>query len=218
MSLGALLTIQDMIQDIIAGDAPFSTFSIYQRAEGGVQQVISVKEAIEIGLPKPRSEQANLPKPYYTSITIPVKMFFNRTIGALTYEPSTAAEMLAGLLHFNPFDGLAEMLICDQSTIEHTEDSDAHSIKTVNVITAGGVDLVRPQVAAPVLTGTSSVSATCATPGAAMFYTLDGSTPSPRNPTATIYTVPVAVLSGQTIKVSAALEGYFRNLSAYTRP
>jgi hypothetical protein len=207
--------ISDMIQQIIETEA---AFSIYQRKEGGVQSIIGDKEAIEIGIGKPFCEAPNEPKPYYTSLQFAVRMLFNRTVGTLTYEPSDAAELLAGALHFNPFDGLSEMLFCDRQPVEHTEDSDGHSIKTLNFVTGGGVDLVRPQVAAPVLTGTATVTATCATAGATMFYTLDGTTPSPRNPGATLYTVPVAVLSGQTIKVSAGLEGYFRNLSSYTRP
>jgi hypothetical protein len=47
---------------------------------------------------------------------------------------------------------------------------------------------------------------TCATPGAAMFYTVNGSTPNPQ--TSTLYTAPFAVNAGQTIKARAWLAGF----------
>lgn len=218
MPNGQILTIQDMIQDIIESEPDFSTYGVYQRKEGQVQSIISEAQAIEIGLPKLLNDNPNQPGPYYTSIHIPLRVFFNRTVGTLTHEPSNGAELLAAAIHLNPFDGLSEQVYTDRATVEHTEDGNSYSIKTLNLITAGGVQLDRPTVATPQLSGTSTVTATCATPGAAMFYTLDGSVPSARNPSATLYTAPVAVSSGQTIKVSAGLEGYFRSIASYTRP
>jgi len=60
---------------------------------------------------------------------------------------------------------------------------------------------------------------TTATPGAAIYYTLDGSFPStsvtldpitntPINPSSTLYAAPFAVASGQVIRATAYLNGY----------
>lgn len=47
-----------------------------------------------------------------------------------------------------------------------------------------------------------------ATPGAAIFYTLDGSPPIPRNPSAHLYTAPFAFTAGQPLRARAWLAGY----------
>lgn len=217
MPSGQIRSVQNFIQNLIEAEPDLSAFAIYQRKEGQVQSVIADKEAIEIGLPRPIAEAPNQPKPFYTSINIPVRLLFNRTIGALTYEPSDAAERLAAALHFAQDVDMGEALIVDRNAIEHTEDSDGHSIKTLNLTTAGGVSVDHPQVATPELTGTETITATCGTAGAQMFYTLDGSFPNPRN--GTVYTAPVAISSGQTIKVIGWLAGYTRSIQAsYTRP
>ena len=44
---------------------------------------------------------------------------------------------------------------------------------------------------------------TCGTPGAAIYYTLDGTFPGPGNPAAVHYTAPFAVSSGQTLLTAA---------------
>jgi hypothetical protein len=46
------------------------------------------------------------------------------------------------------------------------------------------------------------------TPGAALFYTLDGSRPFPRNPTASLFLAPFNAASGTTMRARAWLPGY----------
>ena len=60
----------------------------------------------------------------------------------------------------------------------------------------------------PILPGPQTVTLTCATPGAAISYTLDGSYPSSVNATATLYTAPFVAPSGSTVRASAELSGY----------
>ena len=49
------------------------------------------------------------------------------------------------------------------------------------------------------------------TAGAAIFYTLDGSLPLPRNPMAFLYTAPVTSVPGATLKARAFLSGYLNS-------
>lgn len=63
-----------------------------------------------------------------------------------------------------------------------------------------------PTVATPVITITSGTATiTCATDGATIYYTLDGSTPTTSS---TVYSTGVAVSAGATIKAIAAKDGY----------
>jgi len=72
--------------------------------------------------------------------------------------------------------------------------------------TLGGIQNVLPQVATPTASNSSGqYTLNCATPGAAIFYTLDATAPSPRN--GTLYTAPFAATSGTTIKARAWLAG-----------
>jgi hypothetical protein len=78
-------------------------------------------------------------------------------------------------------------------------------------ITEGGTKIDIPQLDAPAIdaSDTSAVELISTQPGAAIFYTLDNSAPSPRNPTATVYTAPFdASTSGTKIRSRTWLAGY----------
>lgn len=79
-----------------------------------------------------------------------------------------------------------------------------------------GLNQTLSQVATPVITETSAghFSISCATPGAAIFYTTDGKTfPAPQN--ATLYTGPFTATPPVPIYVKAYLTGY--TASAYVK-
>jgi hypothetical protein len=57
-------------------------------------------------------------------------------------------------------------------------------------------------------TGPLVVTLACATAGAAIYYTIDGSYPSSIAPTGTLYTVPFSAPSGSTVRAAAELTGF----------
>jgi hypothetical protein len=59
----------------------------------------------------------------------------------------------------------------------------------------------------PTLPGPQTVTLSCATAGAAIYYTIDGSYPSSLNPTAVLYSAPFSVPSGTTLRAAAELTG-----------
>lgn len=68
----------------------------------------------------------------------------------------------------------------------------------------------QPAKCANVITAVNAGHATltCATAGASIYYTLDGSFPGPGNSAAVLYAAPFAVASGQTILTAAYLANY----------
>ena len=81
-----------------------------------------------------------------------------------------------------------------------------------HVRTSGGLRNVPPKLASPGCTQQNGLlTMSCATAGAAIFYTLDGSLPLPRNPMAFLYTAPVTSVPGATLKARAFLAGYLNS-------
>ena len=75
----------------------------------------------------------------------------------------------------------------------------------------GGVRQAPPQLPPPqlsVVSGQLSVVNGSTVPGSALFYTLDGTNPSPRNPAAQLLIAPFAVSVGTTVTARAWLAGY----------
>src|SRR5208283_3122151 len=54
-------------------------------------------------------------------------------------------------------------------------------------------------------TGTQTVTISCSTPASTIYYTTDGSTPTPLS---TVYSSPIAVSTSETVKAIATASGY----------
>jgi hypothetical protein len=87
--------------------------------------------------------------------------------------------------------------------------------RLVKFTTSGQNSAVGTYAATPVISETSGVvTLTCATAGAAVFYTLDGKNPMPRGSTAVLYTAPFTPGSGLTLKARSFLAGYLNSQTA----
>lgn len=85
--------------------------------------------------------------------------------------------------------------------------SDAKGPSTTVTVTVRDI-CATPQITFSESSGTVTATLTCATSGATIHYTTDGTDPTPSSAT---YTSPITVTEGQTIKAIAVKDGYWDN-------
>jgi hypothetical protein len=115
------------------------------------------------------------------------------------------------LLHLWTPPSLTRALVCGAVKLMTVLDENGNVVKSIlgyeaYVRAAGGVGFTNiPQVATPTIAiDGGMITLACATGGACVCYSLDNSNPSPRN--GLIYTQPVAVVPGRTVRARAFLE------------
>ncbi len=157
--------------------------------------------------------------PFFDEIKIAVRVIENVPINqdpdsGTNLPAAEAAETICGLLHHFQPDSANGPVVAQRPAITLGNDPNYLSYDCL-FQTSGGLTTVLPQAATPVITDTGgSVSITCATAGAAVFYTLDGSNASPRN--GTLYTTPFVPATGLTLNARAWLAGYLASETAVT--
>jgi hypothetical protein len=157
--------------------------------------------------------------PFFDHIKIVVHVVENVTVNQ---DPTTgtnvsavdAAEKICALLHHFQPDGANGPVTVERPTITLGDDPTNLSYD-IHFKTSAGLSSVLPQVATPVIASSSGVvTLTCATVGAAMFYTLDFSNATPRN--GALYIAPFTPGAGHTLNVRAWLAGYLASETATT--
>lgn len=149
---------------------------------------------------------------YFDSIRISVGVFQKDLLkGSDAGYIEIAEEIHKALKWWTP-DSLANAINPSKPGIETIADK-ALNIVACNFETKGGFIGELPRVATPVITVVPTVSTTltCATAGAAMFYTLDGTNPTPRNGTYAANNTNLGEMDPGTLKVRAFLAGYLRS-------
>ncbi len=155
---------------------------------------------------------------YFDEIRLTVGIFQQPTLAA-AHPPTLeiAEEVHKAFKNWTP-DSLSNAFNPIRPGIEEIADKTLN-IHSCSFATKGGfVGAITP-CETPVITpgDGGQVSLACATAGAAIFYTLDGTRPRPIS--GTFYTAPVVLALGQTIKAAAFLAGYFNSkIATYTRP
>lgn len=140
----------------------------------------------------------------------------NRGGGGTSKWAPTVAETISVLLHLYKPQNIAEALVCVQgpTLVPNLE----LLVYDVAFRTSGGVSMATPitKIATPTLSivdngATKTITLACSTPYAQMFYSTDGSFPSPLDSTNTPrapYTAPFTVPNGTKVQVRGWLAGY----------
>lgn len=150
---------------------------------------------------------------YFDDIRMAVGIFQNPTLkGDAPDAWEIAEEVHKGLKNWTPAS-LSNAFNAVKPGIEQIADTTLN-ILTCNFATKGGFIGALPQTALPVITllPGDDFQITCATAGAAIFFTQDGTTPSPRN--GELYTAPGAFGSPASMKARAFLAGYLDSKTA----
>lgn len=234
MNYGIIETIQQECADFASGDPFFANIPIFtertndiasefERALGPVT-VEGGKSGACITILTPTADCAfkDIGGPVFDEIPLIWLIQENRQINE---DPATGTnqsalsicEKLCTLfsLSFFPVAGNSPVSVL-KPTIQRGPTEDAGLVQyNVRMKCMAGLSVAVAQVATPtisVTTGTYTLA--CSTPGAAMFYTLNGSQPGPRN--GTLYTAPFTPATGHTLKVKAGLWGMLCSQTATT--
>ena len=155
--------------------------------------------------------------PFFDEVHIVVRVLENVPVNQDTstgtnVAAADAAEKICSLLHHFQPDSANGPITAHKPSIALGNDPSYLSYDC-HFKTSGGLATVPPQAATPVIAESSgTITLTCATAGAAIFYTLDGSNPMPRN--GTLYTAPFTPGAGLTLNVRAFLAGYLTSNTA----
>jgi hypothetical protein len=145
----------------------------------------------------------------FTGIKIVGRILENVDLNETGKEALDVAVYLAALWSQSKPDTLASSMTPDEPTISLGNDPKYLSYDVAFTVEAGA-SIAIPRLAAPVLDAGDLDAVTLSNPvaGAAIFRTLDGSAPVPRNPAATLVQGPFIASSGQTLRARAWLAGY----------
>jgi len=168
-------------------------------------------------VPQAQVASPNAPGPILDPVEFAIRFRQNTPVstgpGALD-----AAETALALLHLYRPPSVNEVLVAAPEALRRVTEPDVVTYE-VRVRTQVCVSYTIPQVATPALSVAGSgfpltVTVSCATTGAAIFYTLDGSAPVPRGPTASLYSGPFVVNATETLRARGWLAGYLASVEA----
>ncbi len=195
--------------------------SEYERALGPAQ-LVGGKNGICVTILTPTAD-CNYPEiqgPFFDDILIVALVQENvianqDPVNGTGKSALTTAESIAGALdQFYPLAANAPIIPLKPTIVRGPDDEFRNY--NVRFKTMGGARQIPPQLPAPQLSvanGQLSVVPGSILPGSAIFFTLDGTNPSPRNPAAQLFGAPPSgssfpVTSGQLIKARSWLAGY----------
>lgn len=155
---------------------------------------------------------ANVPGPYFDKINVVVDIWenviTNRAPGGTQLACQDAIEAACNIIHQSYPTACNAPIVSVSPSIRIVPDPDFLRYQA-RFITQAGMQATPPQIFAPTsIVNTGVYTLACATTGAAMFYTVDGTNPGPRGATSNLYTAPITVAPGNTILVKAWLAGY----------
>lgn len=168
--------------------------------------VSQIGAGVMVITPTANVDEGNLPGPWYGDIGIAIQCYSDPVIAPDSPRAMEIAEQVAGLLHQWTPASLSTPLIAQKPTIVPAEaDQGNGDGREVRFSCAGGKGFVIPKVEAPEIDPDTG-AITCPTPGAAIFYRLDGRRPNPR--AGILYLDPVTLESGVQLIARAYLAGF----------
>ncbi len=215
---GQITHIQELIESMLIAEPYFEDISVIRLDRGDIENIIDIAVA-KIGIcvlimtPKMTVKNDDTPGPFFeiqATCEIVENVIVNRAATGTGKAASEVAEMVAATVHLKPAPG-DNVLACQSVELTGVGKSGDRQQTTITYAadfkTYGGLALDVNPTATPVITDTTgTISMTCATAGASIFYTTNGKNPGPQS--GTLYTGPFSVSSGTRIRVRAWIWGY----------
>ncbi len=214
--MSILYALQQEIADCLLADSFFASVPVLveQPRDMGFELQAAIAAAGTWGVvmvPQAQVSSPNAPGPIFDPVEFAIRFRENAPVSA---GPGAldAAETALALLHLYRPPSVNEVLVAAPEALRRVTEPDVVTYE-VRVRTQVAASYAIPQVATPALSVAGSgfplmVTLSCATAGAAMFYTLDGSAPVPRGATAVLYTGPFSVTTAVTLRARGWLAGY----------
>lgn len=175
------------------------------------------------------------PGPWFNNGAFIIEVLELPSMNDTGIDVDEVAENVANILQMNQLDSVNTVVVDGITKLDNDEYQRNSRLVAVS-FPFGLKPRILPQIApvviSPLTQGNQVVSLSCVTPGAAIFYTLDGGYPSPRNPSSELYIAPrvltdqngnlltdengnnlisgsfINVVVGQLLKARAWLAGY----------
>lgn len=150
----------------------------------------------------------------FVQVTVDTKMANDPVCGIGVTDLDICEAVCLSLSQFMPLSANS-MLKPQTPTIQIMDRGENGSTRMCRFSVVGKNSTVPVKSATPVISETGGVvTLTCATAGAAIFYTTDGKNPIPRGPTTILYTGPFTPGAGLTLTARSFLAGYLHSQQA----
>jgi hypothetical protein len=184
-------------------------------AQGGLVGTVAI-----VLMPRLRGTDPNAPGPRYI-VRYPIQVIDwpvvrRQSVGGSQVSAEEACDRIRQILHgFNPLRSQGQL----QFTFDSVEPTQVKEGQVSYIVTFRRLGTDAPPTSCAAVgiypssgTGPLTVTLTCATPGASIYYTVDGTYPSSVNVapagTAQLYSGPFTAPQGATVRAAAQLSGY----------
>jgi hypothetical protein len=235
--VNSIAKLQDDIAARANADEYFADITVLTERQGDVSNAIDralklvspkggkIGVAVLIGVVTARVESKDVPGPYFNSCRLSASVFENVLFNAGANGTGKAAVdvafRLAQILHLYRPAGLAQTLVIEDDAVTplDAERLPAGEIGYRVAIGAGALVEVLSRCGVPQISpkggvAPQEVTLACATEGAAIWYTLDGTYPWSGNSGAVLYAAPFSVAAAATLRAVAHKSGLVASDSA----
>jgi hypothetical protein len=220
--MSILTSIQQEIADRLLADPFFATIPVLAEAPRDLNYDLqeSVAAAGTYGVvlvPQAMVSAPTAPGPIFDPVEIAVRFRENIPVAAGPHALEVAETSLA-LLHLYRPATFNEVFSAAPQALVRVNEPNVVAYE-IRVRTQAGATYPVPQLDAPVISSAGSHSPQTVTlssdePGAAIFYTVDGSQPAPRGPTSVLYAAPFTVSGPAVVRSRCWLAGFLASAEA----
>ncbi|MEI9999387.1 MAG: chitobiase/beta-hexosaminidase C-terminal domain-containing protein [Verrucomicrobiota bacterium] len=221
--MSSLLTsLQNEVADCLLADPFFAAIPVLVELprDAGYELQRSAAAAATYGVvlvPQAQVSSPTAPGPVFDPVEIAVRFFENVPVSTGPHALEVAETALALLHLFRPTT-INEVITAAPVALKAVTVPDVVAYE-IHLRTQAGASYSVPQLGAPGITAAGSatpqtVGLSSGQPGAAIYYTLDGSQPAPRGATSMLYSAPFVISEPCLLRARAWLAGFVASAEA----